>query len=177
MYWWRIEPVKREFAAGGPPETDKLKYFVLTLTLYVVLGELGYLVAESDAEARLTPVDWASSFLYIAATVVGTYYCYRCNAAGDGRQFIERFICIGWPVTVRFSVLVVLAFIAVALLTLAVAEDALDAFLEMEILFLVITVVLEVVFYWYFGRQINDTATRRAQPKMSSTGTAETRRL
>jgi hypothetical protein len=162
MYWWHIEPIKQQFASGGPSEPEKLKYLILTLALYVVFGELGYLAAEADPEAKVSLTDWVSSTAYLLATIVGIYYCYRRNAAGDGRQFVERFICVGWPVSIRFFTFILLGFVCIAVLGLYFAEDSFNAMMEMDSIWLLFTVFIGIIFYWYLGRHIYDTATQRA---------------
>jgi hypothetical protein len=38
--------------------------------------------------------------MLVAFWAAGVYVCYRANAAGDGRRFIERFICLAVPLTI-----------------------------------------------------------------------------
>jgi hypothetical protein len=78
---------------------------------YMVLG--GIVQYAHYAWRSHYPAEPASSFgfaMLVAVWIAGVYVCYRANAAGDDRRFIERFICLAVPLTVWTS----LAGIAVA---------------------------------------------------------------
>ncbi|MFU7502049.1 MAG: hypothetical protein ACE1S7_00930 [Candidatus Tisiphia sp.] len=46
-------------------------------------------------------VDVYKIVLSLGCAVIGTIICYNTNKAGDDKEFIERCICIGFPVMIR----------------------------------------------------------------------------
>jgi len=166
MYWWRIEPLKAELISGGPAESEKVKYLLATSALYVLASEGGYLAAQSDSIDKLTAADWISSISLIVLTFLGTYYCYRRNRGANGRQFLERFVCLGWPVTIRFLVFLVALLLGYAILGHVIGGERFATFFQSdEIVMVGVTVLWEILFFWYLGRHIHDIAERTAQGK------------
>jgi hypothetical protein len=162
MYWWRTEPLKARLAAGSLPESEKLNYLIATFTTNAIFMELGYLLV--DPEDQITGIDWLASALIILATPIGIYYCYRRNLEGDGQSFLERFICLGWPVLIRTLAAFLVFIVAYFFSGFAIGGDEFERLMDTE-LFMTATLTawaigFEVAFYWYLGLQIHDTATR-----------------
>ena len=163
MYWWRINPLKAELASGAVSESEKLKYLMAMLLLYVISGEVSYLAAQADPGDTLTATDWLSSALFVITTFIGTYYCYRRNRAGDAKCFIERFVCLSWPITIRFLAIMLLGFAAFFGFGDMLGGDQFESWLlEESFLGVAILLVFQFAFYWYLARHIYDTATRNA---------------
>ena len=162
MYWWRISPLKLELASGTISESEKLKYLVAMILLYSISSEGGYLVAQADPEDALTATDWLSSALFVILTFAGTYYCYRRNQSGDAKDFIERFVCISWPITMRFVAIMVLFFAALFGFGSMLSERFESWVFQEGLLTVATLVVFEVVFYWYLAKHIYEIATRNA---------------
>jgi hypothetical protein len=40
------------------------------------------------------------SVVYLGASVAGIWSCFRANQAGDGHSFVERYVCLGVPISV-----------------------------------------------------------------------------
>ncbi|WP_341759300.1 hypothetical protein [Candidatus Tisiphia endosymbiont of Ptychoptera albimana] len=90
---------------------------------YVMIGNILYIVSllESLLESSLVSslesslVSSLESFLfvknmYLASVIglpiiIGAIICYNTNKAGDDKEFIERYVCIGTPVLIRTKVL------------------------------------------------------------------------
>jgi hypothetical protein len=65
-------------------------------------------------------------FLFcLAIAILGTDACYHSNRSGDNKEFIERYICIGFVTSIRLGlILIPLAFLAHGLVN-ALTEDGL----------------------------------------------------
>ncbi|HEU4881024.1 MAG TPA: hypothetical protein VFT45_02230, partial [Longimicrobium sp.] len=59
--------------------------------------------------------------------VAGIWVCYRANQRGDGTAFVERFICLSVPVTIRWLVLFFGVWIGLVLIGRAVDRDIISA--------------------------------------------------
>ena len=89
-----------------------------------------YLLADSIITAAISLVPRAASFIDIlssisgvAIAIVGILLCFTANGGGHGRHFIERFVCLGWPVGIRVVVYMLLPLIVLAILA-GVVEGA-----------------------------------------------------
>lgn len=175
MFWWRIEPLKAQLLSGGPPESEKVKYLLATAVSYAIAAEGAYLVGASDSSTALTSVDWISALLTIACTFIGIYYCYRRNLAGDGQHFLERFICVCWPVSIRFFVCCIGILLGYAVLGHVIGGDAFALFFENDqIVPVTFFVLVEIIFYWYLACHIHDVSTRSAvSDNAADLGTAQ----
>jgi hypothetical protein len=49
---------------------------------------------------------WEAAFAIVSIPIItlGVFLCYRANKKGDGRNFLERFICLGSVIGVRLCV-------------------------------------------------------------------------
>ncbi|PYV90812.1 MAG: hypothetical protein DMG05_09145 [Acidobacteria bacterium] len=59
----------------------------------------------------------------MAIAIVGILLCFTANGGGHGRHFIERFVCLDWPVGIRVVVYMLLPLIVLAILA-GVVEGA-----------------------------------------------------
>jgi len=95
------------------------------------------------------------SVLMIVITFIGTLWCYWVNRAGDNREFIDRYICYGFPLSIRFLALflpiaVVVNIAAAAVTGLATgAPPTRNAFVEW--INTVLIYFLMVTYYWRFA--------------------------
>lgn len=83
----------RDLRADRVPEGVKAHYMVLG-------GIVQYAQLAWRSHYGTQPTSLLDFAMIVAYWVAGVYVCYRANAAGDGRHFIERFICLAVPLTV-----------------------------------------------------------------------------
>lgn len=74
---------------------------------YVMIGNILYIV--SLLESSLVSFLFVKN-MYLASVIglpiiIGAIICYNTNKAGDDKEFIERYVCIGTPVLIRTKVL------------------------------------------------------------------------
>ncbi|WP_375333808.1 hypothetical protein [Candidatus Tisiphia endosymbiont of Xenochironomus xenolabis] len=82
---------------------------------YVMIGNILYIVSLLESSLVSSLVSSLESFLfvknmYLASVIglpiiIGAIICYNTNKAGDDKEFIERYVCIGTPVLIRTKVL------------------------------------------------------------------------
>ncbi|HJD56987.1 MAG TPA: hypothetical protein LFW12_02615 [Rickettsia endosymbiont of Sericostoma sp. HW-2014] len=82
---------------------------------YVMIGNILYIVSLLESLLESSLVSSLESFLfvknmYLASVIglpiiIGAIICYNTNKAGDDKEFIERYVCIGTPVLIRTKVL------------------------------------------------------------------------
>jgi uncharacterized membrane protein (DUF485 family) len=55
-----------------------------------------------------SPLSTAVTWLAMAAVnAAGVLLCYEANRQGDNREFVNRLVCLSWPITIRVTVLFV----------------------------------------------------------------------
>ncbi len=86
MYFWNINALVKDLREDKVSEKEKLKY-------YLFISILGVALPHS--------ID-LFTILDIGVLIIGTYLCYEVNSKGDNRYFIDRMICLGVPLSLRF---------------------------------------------------------------------------
>ena len=109
MVLWRAKVLALDLRYGRVPERDKLGYLLIGLVIQGLIGSVSRLgTVPSLGEALGT-------LLVLVISVGGTVAVFRVNARGDGRQFLERFLCLAVPVGVQmyvgYAVLALLVYI------------------------------------------------------------------
>lgn len=146
MYFWNTNALAKELRDDTLPEREKFKYFLAYVVLTAFAMELfRYLVPEYSLSAVL-----ASAF-NILAVIVGVYICYKTNQNGDGLRFIERYICLSLPVSIRIVVLslaVYLLLIIVLTVILKLDDPNTDTGTVVYWFGTLFGIAITVLFYW-----------------------------
>jgi hypothetical protein len=147
VYFWRIDDLKRDLAAGSISEAGALPYLLWTgaVTALVVSLPLG------DPNAWDLAAAAASAALYVAATV----FAFRRNGGSAGVSFLVRYLSISWVVAIRIGVLVGIPVFAVLL---AVEESLLEPTDETTALDVVWGFAVELAIYARLVHHIHDVA-------------------
>ena len=112
MNFFDDEELAQRFRNDQVPSRERFFYF---LSISLVTAFLGTSLFISWTYAELDRWLIASDVLILAITGIGTAVCYRTNRSGDDREFIERFMCIGWPVLMQMLLLFFLLILVVVL--------------------------------------------------------------
>lgn len=132
MYLWNYAALVKDFKEHKVTAREKLKY-LLVMMIYVPTGLMGsnwvpaiyrfiYQLA-NDILARQAPQvpslkiydDYNHLFdiAMVSISVLGIIACFIANHKGDGRNFIERFMCLSVPISIRVGVYFLLLFLGV----------------------------------------------------------------
>lgn len=135
MRIWNTKKLRGELLSGDVSEREKMQYFLATMILYSVSGQL------SGGEYS-GGYFWAGLISVVSVTIIGIIISYKSNNKGDGVNFIERFICISWPITIKITFTFVLVLMVLhSTEVLSVNPDS-DAFGIISIL------ILEALYFW-----------------------------
>ena len=99
MYFWNTTALADDLKARRVPQRDKMIYLLVPITLSVASE---FLPIEPHETRLLTLVEFV---LAIVVTIGGILLCYQANRRGDDEEFLDRFICLGWPLAIRMLVL------------------------------------------------------------------------
>jgi hypothetical protein len=132
MYLWNYKALAQDLKEHKLSSREKLKY-LLAIMCYVPTGLMGsnwipgfyrfiYRITNFivfQQAPRVPPLKIFNTYNYftdIATAVIigiGVLFCFAINRRGDGRNFIERFMCLSIPVTIRISIYSLVVFILV----------------------------------------------------------------
>lgn len=148
MYIFNSRALASELKAGELSQREQAKYLIATLLLILI-----------PAPARVgRPPDWVPPVqMLIAAlgTIVGVWICFSANEKGDGRAFLDRFICLGWITAVRVGVAFAAAeFICAHLARFALGDGSPIYESVRTILDRSLGPLFEGIFFWRLWRQI-----------------------
>jgi hypothetical protein len=147
MYFYDITSLKDRLTTGPLPERESLPYLVVFVTLCSIVMYLPI-----PPENAWDYFEVAFSTFSIVVSIIGTIYLYRANGGEKGRDFIHRYIVLGWVVAVRFISL----FIPIAIV-LSVTGNYIGVSSEQTNWFdVLVIVVFEIVFYLYFARHLRE---------------------
>ncbi|HEV7591363.1 MAG TPA: hypothetical protein VGO40_24835 [Longimicrobium sp.] len=90
MHLLNVTRLADELREDALSEKDKLGYL---LAIVVIAG----LVGGASGPAFRTPIWAATALLQLVISLGGIWYCFAANERGDGRSFIERYVCLGFP--------------------------------------------------------------------------------
>lgn len=142
MYFWKVEKLKEDLKKQTVAEGELFKYLFATVVAYCLGLMLPY---TADIWYKL------STLLMTIITALGLYYVYKCNGGKNGKNFLDKYVSLGWVVSVRWSVLVALPSIIVVLIVLGEIGPNLYA-IEGFLIDLVY-----VSYFWMLGKHIKDT--------------------
>ena len=150
MYWWNIKALANELKAKKVSQLEKFKYFFALTIVVVVIGELSYLFPLIEKPNSLDILD---SLAYIAVTAFGILACYKANKRGDNKEFIDRFICLSWPIGILLFVIFMISAVFYLIIGYSIAGDAF--FDQPTTLFdVLIFIGIEIAFYLWVRKYI-----------------------
>jgi hypothetical protein len=144
MYFWRIEDLKKDLIAKPLTDREVLPYLLIFVGITALIP---IFPVES-----MNLWDYAATTWTLLLAVAGTLYAYQCNGAAAGTHFVQRYLSIGWVVAVRWTAVVMAAFVVLLFLV----DTSGDATTPTVALFWMIA---EVVLYERMGHHIRLVAT------------------
>jgi hypothetical protein len=147
---WRLEPLKRDLAAGHLPDRQMVQYIAVQAAVVAAL------VVPTPGQ-DLPP--WWHFVVSAAVAVAGVYFCYKMNGGAGGERFAERYFSIGWVVAVRVGVtsLVIGAITAMILFAILTPEASAE---QGALLIDLVGYGLMVLSFWRTGVHIGDVVHR-----------------
>jgi hypothetical protein len=98
MVLWRAKTLALDLRDGRVAERDKLGYLLVGLLIQAIIGRASLLSALRSLGAAL------GILVVLAISIAGTIAAFRANTQGDGRQFLERYLCLAVPVGIQMYV-------------------------------------------------------------------------
>ena len=108
MYLFRTNRLVEDFQNDAVSQKDTMKYLILFLVGSLLINfcyELLFYIDDPSLSGLSQETVIIKYFIFVVITITGGYLCYRKNYQGDNKLFIERFICIAVPVSIRIVLL------------------------------------------------------------------------
>ena len=95
MYLLNYKQLAEDLRDNKVSEREKLYYMIGTVVLSTPL-----LVPSAPANPDDITGELVGIFILISITILGTIFTYRKNQQGDGKNFIERYVCLSFPISI-----------------------------------------------------------------------------
>ncbi len=138
------------FKNNAVPSKERFLYLLIFMVLSTLLTA-SFVVSAMYPQG---PNQW-DTYVDIAEmlfTIAGTIICYQTNKNGDDREFIERYISIGFPVLIQTTLISIGAVMVVGLISHGEISDQASAD------DLLITIIAMLYYYWRLNSSIKIAA-------------------
>lgn len=144
MYFWKIKNLKKDLIQNPLSEKEQFKYLLATNILSFL--------AIIPLRGNNTWYVYSRIVLFIIL-VLGTYYIYKMNGSSNGKYFLQRFLSLGWIISVRLSVIVFLASIVISLIVFSI-----DISQYLSIYHFVVPILISLIYFWLLGKHIKEVS-------------------
>lgn len=90
MRFWHPGRVATGLEQGLFRESEKAQYLAGAAVIQSLFGRAAWLNAQTIGQLL-------TRLLFLGLSLAGIAYCYRANARGDGRAFLDRYVCLSLP--------------------------------------------------------------------------------
>jgi hypothetical protein len=142
------------FKNNAVPSRERFLYLLICITLISVIMSSFFI---SNVYLG-TPSNWwdlCTDVLNIVITIIGIVICYRTNRSGDDKEFIERYISIGFPISVQIIAIMLFVSIPAVVIELATEIKILG---KGSVFDLALCTILALYFYWRLNLSIKVAA-------------------
>jgi hypothetical protein len=147
MYFWQIEKLKSLLVSRPLSEREVLHYAMWSSALV-------YLI--SSYPRTMNGIwDMAGAILGLVITVLGTIFIYRQNGGASGQHFLQRYVAIGWVVSIRWFVFVLVAAVLFGALLSMAGVSVTGQTTWQEFIF---SAVMEVILFRNIGLHVRSVA-------------------
>ncbi len=120
MHFIKDKALAERFKHHEVPSRERFYYLVIMEVLVALLLTNFFFHSLATDDWIYFPINhWniADDILSVMLPLFGTILLYCTNAKGDDKEFIERYICISFPVIIQTLLVIIAAFGAILMLT------------------------------------------------------------
>jgi hypothetical protein len=99
MYFWRIEALKADLRRADLNERGAFAYLLASMLAFTFFSNPEF--AENSFDATW---NWLTTLVSMAIVVGGTGLAFHANGGVQGRQFLQRYVALGWVLAIRLGV-------------------------------------------------------------------------
>jgi hypothetical protein len=144
MYFWNSGALAHQLKSKTLPQSEKVKYLLATVTLYAIGLEISL-----GLSSPMSLFGVIQSITSVVLVFLGTVFCYKVNSRGDNQEFIDRYICLGWPLTIKIFLLGLSVYLLYFVIGVAIKGENFEKSLDSPSIFdLFLTALIPIIFYW-----------------------------
>lgn len=113
FYFWNVNQLVKDLRAGIVTEYEKMRYLLFTALLEVFAVNQASNIRPVNQSEMLIKALFVG--LMVALVIWGIHHCYIINQKNDNKNFIERFICLSVPISIRLGVYFLLGMFLIVL--------------------------------------------------------------
>ncbi len=111
MYFWKIEKLKDDIKVGYFTEKDRFIYALIYFMSCAIGMEVMMLMPLENGNIW----DFINSFSFVLIVLLGTICAFRANGSINGRDFLGKYLSIGFVMAIRFMVYAIPLFIMLSI--------------------------------------------------------------
>lgn len=145
MYFWNKKALEEKLIADSLTEREKFSYLFALTFAWLLGGTLSLFFLREVSDLMI--IGQATG---IVLSAIGIIWCFQINQAGDGKNFLERFICLSWIMSVKILVIYFAFLFAISIiLNLAYPEQYQESLSGPSIIWdILVGGVLTIICYW-----------------------------
>lgn len=161
MYLWRVDKLVEDFRNENVTEKEKFKYMLLFGAVMTVVTDPILCIG-----SKYSIMDAINLFVMLIVVLGGTYYCYVANRDADNKDFVTRYLCIGFPIIVRILVVAIPIFIVIGVVEriygigVEISESGEEVY-STTVSQVVGGILLVIIYYLYLGNKLKSIAPDR----------------
>jgi hypothetical protein len=113
MYFWKVKPLVEDLKNGQVTQRQKMYYYLANaFFVFMAIYVCGMVASTPNVFTAI------EMLLGLLLTIGGVLWCYEANRQGDDAEFIDRMVCLSWPITMRLLVVIIVTYVIYAMLFL-----------------------------------------------------------
>jgi len=147
MHFFNSKALACEIKSESLSQKELFHYFLGGAILHAI--QIQWLALRGKTEFNYLGIIYAVTYLVIV--ISGSLFLFKTNSKGDGRSFIERYICVSFPVSLKI-VCMQIAFYAVYILILILANPfpVINSYtVQISYIYSIIGFVFIILFYYF----------------------------
>ena len=106
MYFWKVNALVEDLKNRRVSQRQKMHYYLAN-----ALFTLACIYITSLLPVKPNVFTVINIIFGLCITVGGVLLCYEANNQGDDEEFIDRIVCLSWPINVRMIGILILVYI------------------------------------------------------------------
>lgn len=147
MNFFRDRELATRFKNGNVTQRECFSYYIVISVIYcIVFSSPALYIMSFIGVNKWTLI---TDLFVLVSTIIGSIYVFKTNSKGDNKNFVERCVCIGFPVVIQ-AFLLMMAFSIVLGIVLVIIQ--MDHLLDEASIFDLFTMIF---FQAYFFIRLN----------------------
>lgn len=144
MYFVSYHPLKHKLRTNSLSDREALPYLIIEAVLLS-------LASYSSGDRLSNAYDFLSLCLTVITVIGGTYYVYLQNGGKEGFNLIQKFVVLGWVVSIRFAIVLIPVVTVYIVIWLKLENPSFDLYTVL------LGGAIRIIYFQRLGTHIRDT--------------------